>query len=207
MLLSISNEALALQVRQGDVLALETLWRQTEGLALWVMKRYKLTPSVDEGDLLQAAYFALLKAVNEFDAMRGSFSTLYVWRLRSAYADALGMTRRHVEEVASLDATISEDGEATMRDMLIDENAVDPEEHAIKNTVRAALLEAIRQLPDRWRLIILARYFNDFTLEQCAKLLQITPARAQRIERDALYRLRHNRALLQSLWNQTDDES
>ena len=201
-----SNEYLALRIQQGDTSAIEQLWRQTEGLALWVMKRYKPTVSVEEGDLLQAAYFAMLKAAQIFDASRGLFSTLYVLHLRSAYCDTLSLGRKRVEEVACLDAPIGEEQDTALRDMIVDENAVDPEENTVLEAINKDLLQAVERLPDRWGAIIRARYFDCLTLTQCAALLKITPARVQRIEQDALGRLRHDEVLLRAVFDVAEDD-
>lgn len=203
--MSTVNE-LALRVKQGDESVIEPLWRQTEGLACWVMQRYARTAAVDQGDLLQAAYFAMLEATRMYDPLRGSFTTMYVMTLRTAYRRALGLLRPHVEEIACLDTPIGEDENTSMRDMIADENAVDPEEQAMVNDTCSDVRNAVSRLPERWKMVVQALYFDGLSYQQCAERMHIAKRTAQEIEHKALTRMRCDCALQEALWGMTEAE-
>ena len=203
--MSTVNE-LALRVKQDDESAIEPLWRQTEGLACWVMQRYTRTNTVDEGDLLQEAYFAMLEAARLYDPLRGSFSTMYVMRLRVVYAKALQLRRRHVEEVACLDSPIDEDGDTSLRDMIADKNAVDPEEQTMANDTCSDVRNAIDRLPERWRMVVRSLYFDGLSYQQCADRMGVKKHTVQDIESKALMRMREDYALQRALWGMTEAE-
>lgn len=203
--MSTVNE-LALRIKDGDESAIEPLWRRTEGLACWMMQRYTRTNAVDEGDLLQEAYFAMLEAARLYDPLRGSFSTVYVMRLRGVYAKALQLRRRHVEEIACLDSPIGEDGDTSLRDMIADENAVDPEEQAMTNDTCSDVRNAIDRLPERWRMVVQSLYFDGLSYQQCADRMGVKKHTVQDIESKALMRMREDYALQRALWGMTEAE-
>lgn len=64
-----------------------------------------------------------------------------------------------------------------------------PEEGLVE---RIALREAIDQLPEKERMIILLRYFKSLTQEQTARILGVSQVQVSRLERRALARLRES---------------
>lgn len=203
---SSSVNELAERAKQGDKSAIELLWGKTEGLACWVMRRYTRTASVDEGDLLQAAYFAMLKAVRAYDPERGSFSTLYVEWLRATYSLTLGLNRRRVEEVACLDMPVNDDGDTSMVDLIEDQNAIQPEEQTMREDTCSDVRKAVDRLPERWGLVVQLLYFDGLSYQQCAERIGVEKRTVQDIEFKALMRMRGDHALQMALWGMTEAE-
>jgi len=141
-----------------------------------------------------------------YDPLRGSFSTMYVMCLRTVYAKALKLRRHHVEEVACLDSPIDEDGDTSLRDMIADENAVDPEEQAMVNDTCSDVRNAVSRLPERWKMVVQALYFDGLSYQQCAERMHIAKRTAQEIEHKALTRMRCDCALQEALWGMTEAE-
>lgn len=92
-----------------------------------------------------------------------------------------------------------------MRDMIEDENAINPEDNAIQETISNALLQAIDRLPERLRSIIRARYFEELTPMQYADRLDVSLQRAHQLEHDALRRLRHDEQLIYALYGDPEE--
>lgn len=60
-----------------------------------------------------------------------------------------------------------------------------------KNELRDKINESLSSLDDREQKIIKARFYNNQTLEECAKIFKISGPRVREIEAKALRKLRH----------------
>lgn len=108
----------------------------------------------------------------------------------SEISEITGIT---VEEIASCEIALSpseslerergEDGTA-LEDVL---GGKDSEQSIIE---KISLSEAIYSLPERYRQVILLRYFRDFTQSDTAKLLNISQVQVSRIEKKAICELK-----------------
>ena len=168
-----SNEELATRSKYGDTKALLELW---ESLANFIdMKvsqflRYIYDAAIDGEDLKQAAYFALLRAVDYFDPDgEYRFITFFSKTLLKELNITAGFTRQqHI--VLSLDAEMpgGDDG-LTLLDLqedtaaqlpLFDVLAYDWQLAALRS-----ILEALEVLSDREQLFIWSLYFEGLTQE------------------------------------------
>jgi RNA polymerase primary sigma factor len=97
--------------------------------------------------------------------------------------------------VTSLDCPLSEGSEATVADLIPDENAVDPSSVTEFSMLREQLHRAIQTLGERERLILEMRHgiHNNApqTLEQIGQRFGVTRERIRQIEAKALRKLRH----------------
>ena len=97
--------------------------------------------------------------------------------------------------VTSLDCPLSEGSEATVADLVPDENAVDPSRMTDFSMLKDRLHEAIQTLGERERLIIEMRHgihnHAPQTLEQIGQRFGVTRERIRQIEAKALRKLRH----------------
>ena len=108
----------------------------------------------------------------------------------SEISEITGIT---VEEIASCEIALSpseslerergEDGTA-LEDVL---GGKDSEQSIIE---KISLSEAIHSLPERYRQVILLRYFRDLTQSDTAKLLNISQVQVSRIEKKAICELK-----------------
>lgn len=109
--------------------------------------------------------------------------------------DVVHMESRLSATDRSLNAVVGEDGEAAWQDLLVDERP-NPEETAMAQRdtrLRARWVgEAVAALPERERIIVRARFFNDeaVTLERLGTTLGISKERVRQLEHQALKRLR-----------------
>jgi RNA polymerase sigma-32 factor len=116
-------------------------------------------------------------------------------QLNVSEADVSHMESRLAAVDRSLNAVVSEDGEAAWQDLLVDDRPT-PEETAIAqlDTRRRAgwIGAALRTLPAREQAILRARFFSDetVTLERLGTRLGISKERVRQLEHQALRRLR-----------------
>lgn len=124
-------------------------------------------------------------------------------------AQALDLTEDIVEETlqylndpASLDVNIGEDGDTKLGDLIPDPNSVSAEDFAFQNNTHEKVVEVLSKIPERERTVIIKRFGLDGygcrTLEQTAeeisketKTERVTRERIRQIEAKALRRLRH----------------
>jgi RNA polymerase primary sigma factor len=97
--------------------------------------------------------------------------------------------------VTSLDCPLSEGSDATVADLIPDENAVDPSRVTDFSMLRDRLHQAIQTLGERERLIIEMRHGihnnSPQTLGQIGQRFGVTRERIRQIEAKALRKLRH----------------
>jgi len=117
-------------------------------------------------------------------------------------ADELGLGLERLREVklaaqdvASLDKPIGEDGDATMGELVADEEAIDPEISATAVLARREVERALAALSDRERTVLMLRYGlmdgEEHTLEDIGAQFGLTRERIRQIEKKTLTKLRH----------------
>lgn len=99
------------------------------------------------------------------------------------------------QDVASLDKPIGEDGDATMGELVADEEAVDPENSATAVLAKQEVERALAALTDRERTVLMLRYGlvdgEEHTLEDIGAQFGLTRERIRQIEKKTLMKLRH----------------
>ena len=118
-------------------------------------------------------------------------------------AEDIGVKFRDIEDMKgrlsgsdqSLNATLSEDSELEIQDLLVDQRA-SPEQNAIltkdTKTISNLINEALNKLPEREKKIIGARQLseNTVTLQELGKDLGISKERVRQLENRALNKLK-----------------
>src|SRR5215469_8589434 len=98
-----------------------------------------------------------------------------------------------VRDPVSLDAPLSEDGDATIGDLIADDGAVMPTEAAAQAELRAATDDALSRLSPREADILRLRFgvgqAGEHTLEEVGRKYQVTRERIRQIEAKALKKL------------------
>ncbi|MBR3561919.1 MAG: sigma-70 family RNA polymerase sigma factor [Oscillospiraceae bacterium] len=127
-----TNEELALKVKSGDSNALSQLWEQNSGLAyIFARRRYNQlvtngnTRGVELEDLKQAAFLALVRAVEYYDPEKGeggAFNTVWDFYVKSEFGALLGTRtskRDPLNNCTSLDTPLSDDADAETLEAII----------------------------------------------------------------------------------------
>ena len=143
-------------------------------------------------DLLQNAYFGLLRAAQSYDASKGyKFTTYLYWyilstaRMRDTSRDAL-----------SLDEPLKEDSTTPLYAVIADAD-IEPTEDAIEREDTAVQVRrAVDRLEQRYRDIIHTRYFEGVPLTRAAKNCGLSPERVRQLESKALRKLRADKSLM-----------
>lgn len=126
-------------------------------------------------DFMQAAFLAMLDAAEYFDvSVDGSFITVYKWFLLRYFRKLTGLisnsNRVNPTIVAvSLDAPVGEEGEATLGELIEDENAEKPADTAESRLLRKAIMEAVETLPPEQQEAIIRHFFYDVPLDALDK--------------------------------------
>jgi RNA polymerase primary sigma factor len=102
-----------------------------------------------------------------------------------------------VQQPASLDAPIGDDGDATLGDSIEATDAIDPQAAAEASALQRVLAEALAELTPREQRILRMRFgiggTADHTLAEVGKEFGVTRERIRQIEAKALEKLRHPR--------------
>lgn len=177
-----SEATLFQQAQAGCAASLNRLMARHDGLVQAVVRRQVL------GDLpfteaLQAGRLGLWRAILGYDPQRGVAFSTYAWPsiMRHVWQAVKAHARFHAPPVG--------------RDELLTLEAPDPALVWEAEAVRRALHHLVQRLPDRLRLVIVARYGLEdsppATYQQIGDALGLSGERARRLHTEALVWLRH----------------
>ena len=183
-----SDIASAVQAGKADILS---LWTAVERFAWLQAVRWARAmegrAGVEESDLLQVAFIALMDTLTAWDADKGEFLTLYGIKLKAAFTEACGQRTQRarydpINSVCrSMDEPIGdEDSDLTLGDTISDEAAEEAFEDIEQRDFQQAVQAALAQLPDAQRDAIISEFW----------LGQKPDAKARR---EAIRALRHPR--------------
>jgi RNA polymerase sigma factor FliA len=93
--------------------------------------------------------------------------------------------------IVSLDALVSndEDSETSLYDTLADDNQEDPAEIASENDLKARMVSSLKKLSERDQLVLSLYYFEELTLKEIGKVLEVSESRACQIHSQAILNL------------------
>ena len=186
-------------VKQGDEQARKTLIEHNLRLVTHIAQEY-YHPSVELLDLIQEGNIGLIEAVDRFDPELGyQFSTFAVWWIRKMILLYLGKD----EDKVSLDLPILGEAGEILRlgDTIIDEENTLGGQSCEKQGARLEHEQSMQQmrvrmakLPMREKEVLMMLYGiglkRALTLQEIARLLNITPERVGQIRDKALGRLK-----------------
>ena len=193
------EQQLTTLVKLGDEQARKTLIEHNLRLVTHIAQAY-YHPSVELLDLIQEGNIGLTEAVDRFDPELGyNFSTFAVWWIRKMILLYLGKD----EDKISLDLPISGEAGEILRlgDTIIDEENTLGGQSCEKQGARLEYEQSMQQmrermakLPMREKEVLMMLYGiglkRALTLQEIARLLDITPERVGQIRNKALGRLK-----------------
>lgn len=199
-----TNEELAVRVKNGDTDALLELWEHNYGLAsIFARRRYNRLEAVgnmrgvDMDDLMQAAFLALVSAVNYYDPEKDfSFSSYWDKCIKNEFNSLLGTRTRKCDPLnlsTSLDAPLDDSPDAESLGSLIPDPA-DAFETATERIWHEQLQETIekalaRLSPDQVSILKM-RYYEGLTYESIHTKAGLKCDAARKIEERAMIELR-----------------
>jgi RNA polymerase sigma factor (sigma-70 family) len=205
-----TNEELAQRIQGGDTSSLAELWAQTErffkGKAWSLWTRYGemcARGGVTPDDIVQQGYFALLDAIQAYDA-DGEYKLLTYAKfpLMTHFRKLCGIrtSKRDPLQVADdLNAPVDDDGDTELLDLTSDPNAdkafTDAENAIFNEELRAALDKALEKLPTRGAAAVKGRYLDCKAQGDIALEMGVSQSYVHSLEQNALKRLRAERDL------------
>ncbi len=184
MVLAMTNEELAVLIRQGQTEYITQLWRQVVRFIDMQAGRY-----LDgwpehyrwlRSDMVNESYFHFLKAIDGYDQEKGAFTTYLSWHIRHGFKDVLqGRGRQEkdpLNQAVSLDIPLDDTEDLTIADTLIDETS----EAAIRRiedmdfwrSVGKFLEDALDHIRDRTGAeIVRYMYHNNCTVKAASAAL------------------------------------
>lgn len=190
---------LAMKARNGDKEALLQLWQGVSRLAYRIAMRYQriaaLNGAVDADDLEQCAFLGFHEAVQGFDPLQGSFTTLMGYGVRSACRRALGLDGRERTEhytTTSLDAPIPGSDDITLADTIPDPALTDAYD---QTELRQDIEKALHRLPADMETIIRLHDLEGLTLEEAATKNGYATDTGRNLRRKGFYKLRQDKCI------------
>lgn len=199
-----SNEDIVSLIQDGNADCFADLWAQLERLVRWKAKRIiSATGSrggFDFDDLYQSGYLAMVAAVNTYTPGAGSFTGLFMLHLRTAFAEAMGVrsnkqAKDPIHSAFSMDYPLTDDSDADLlHEVIPDPNgeqaltAVD--DRLWHEQLSNALAQALGSLDVMQQEVLHHRYYQNQTLTEAAKQMEISPEAVRKNERKGLRRLR-----------------
>lgn len=185
---ALKESDLVQKLREKDQPAIRAVI-QRHNKRLYRIARSILRDDAEAEDALQEAY---LKAFTHIDAFRGDAS-IGTWLCRIVMNEALGRLRQRRPTV---DWTQMDEIEMPSADIIhlpVSSSRPDPERSAAQHQIQNLLEQAIDQLPEQFRIVLVARVVEEMSVEETAELLGLRPEtvktrlhRARRLLRPAL---------------------
>lgn len=213
-----TNEELVAEIRKGDTEAVEQLWKQCYGYIKKVAIRWAVAwegrPDFDEEDLMQSAFFALYKAVEDFQEDRGcSFISFLDLKLKTAFSvvcccRTVKQKKEPLNNALSLDFSPEnngngEDGDekgTTLMDLMKDPIRAEDmvEDEIFMQQCSEVIRRELQRLPGKQGKAIESYYLDGKTQGEVAEDLQCSRSYVANLVKDGLNNLKGN-ATLKSL--------
>ena len=142
----------------------------------------------------QECTLGYIEAIERFDASQGTKFLTYAefWLKKSRQKVIDGFTRSR--ELVSLYQEIGYDDDTILLNLILDENALDPEACGIRAATIQQVRKALEVIPDRDRMYLHCRFGFDLdrnrTIAETAKRLHQAESRCREIENEALEKVR-----------------
>ncbi|MCX7732340.1 MAG: sigma-70 family RNA polymerase sigma factor [candidate division WOR-3 bacterium] len=178
--LPVSDEELVRRVQQGNMEAFEELVRRYE------RKVYNITYRLlgNEQDATEALQDTFLRAYRFLPKFQFK-SSFYTWLYRIATNVSLTRLRRRGNvEVVSLDAPVPDTDDLKFD---LPDTAQTPEEAFAQKRLREKLDQAVRELPEEYRKVVVLRDLQGLSNEEVSRILKLSvPAVKSRLHRARL---------------------
>lgn len=201
---NITLEELAAAAQCGNMEVMPLLWEKTERLIrmliLKAINKRILPNYIDESDVLQCGYFALLAAVRAFKSSGLKFTYYLTYSVQNAVNECInGKSKRpsKIKEVSYNQPVKDNGGEDVELLELIEDRGAELEVYEpleLTDTQRI-VIEAVDALPQRQRDVIRLHYFHNMSMKDIAAAQDCCVSNIQQIEHRAFRELRKNKKL------------
>jgi RNA polymerase sigma-70 factor (ECF subfamily) len=190
---SAETQDLLRQIRAGDKAAFERLFAEHRPqLRRFVEMRLdpKLRSRVDASDVVQETQMEVLSRLADF--LERQPMPFRLWLRKTAYERVLKIRRRHIEAAQrslEREVSLSDRSSCALAQQLLASGST-PSQRFDKREVARRVRQAVAQLAEIDREILLMRNFEGLSNQEVARVLQISPATASQRFGRALLRLR-----------------
>ncbi len=159
---------LVARIRAGDRGAFDDCLRQY-ATGVYRLALRMLRDEAEAEDVMQETFLNAFRGIDRFEGRSG----LRTWLYRIAYNAALARLNKPKPEFVSVDeASDPEDGTPVPQE-LFDWSRL-PERELQNTELRAEMEKAIRELPEKMRVVFMMRELEDLSTEETAEALGIT---------------------------------
>ena len=191
---SAETQNLLNQLRSGDAEALDRLFaKHREYLRRVVELRLdrKLRTRVDLSDVVQETHLEVAGRIDDY--LRRRPMSFRLWLRETAHQRLLMLHRRHVDaqqRALGREVSLPDRSSIALAQQLL-AGGPSPSQQARQRELAGKVREAVEQLPETDREIVLMRNFEELTNREVAELLQIDSVAASKRYGRALLRLRN----------------
>ncbi len=212
----------AIEAKPIERMSVDDAWAAVQtGLnyVSWLARDFRYS-GVPREDLEAEGRLGLFEAALRFDPSHGAQFLTYAsfWsrrRMQTFVARHARVVRRPASRAGqardrddvSLDQPVSEGSSVSWAELLVDQKNPRPLDAMVGAEDAALITFAARELPPRWRTIIVRRFGLDggpaMTLAAVGETIGLSRERVRQIEQKAMARLR---ARLEEVWGRTEEE-
>lgn len=154
------------RAKAGDQKAYaELMQRYKDSIYFMVLKMVN-----NKDDAMDITVTTFSKAFENLDKYRPDFA-FSTWLFRIATNGSIDFIRKKKIQTTSLDSFKDSDGEDKIYEIKSD--VLNPEESSIKKQQTEQLKEIIDRLPNRYKTLIILRYFDELSYEEIAQQLDL----------------------------------
>ena len=175
-----SNEELAIRVKNGDADARLLLWNAVERFIDVMVTKYLVAHenAAEPADLIQSGYIAMCKAAAAFDPERGTvFLTVLGYYLKQAFAEETGTRSTKRDALLYADslncpAYQGQEDSGELLEYIEDDTAANPfdsiEHRDFVKYTRSVISAALETLEPVQQALLIDRYLNNKSWKHCA---------------------------------------
>jgi RNA polymerase sigma-70 factor (ECF subfamily) len=167
---ALNESELLRRVRKSDESSIRAVIK-LHNRRLYRIARSILRDDAEAEDAVQEGY---LKAFSHFDEFRGD-AGIGTWLCRIVMNEALGRLRRRRPTVDWSEMDEIERPSAEIIRLPVDPVRPDPERATAQRQIQQLLERAIDQLPEPFRIVLVARVVEEMSVEETATLLSLRP--------------------------------
>jgi RNA polymerase sigma factor (sigma-70 family) len=169
------------QAKEGSRDAAEELISRFKPLIISTIKRHHTGPGWE--DMLQSASLSILEGIKAYDAQKGIPFPAYI--KTKLNFDIYNLCRKN-RNILSYQLTIVDE-----QDPLnwLEDETIDIQQHILRKEQITSLHSALAELQPKQREVIVMHFFNNITLKEIAKEMNISYKTAQRYKARGMKRL------------------
>ena len=179
--IAVGNLASAIGLRTEDAALVAELKAGSEDAFAVLIAHYhqplysliarSINDPADAADITQDVFLKVFRSIRSFHGE----SSLRTWLYRIALHEASNQRRwwsRHKRQELTMDTPASGDEDAPSIASLLADRGRSPYDHAVQAELRARVEDALRQIPETYRTVVVLREIEGFAYEEIAEILQ-----------------------------------